>query len=360
MIKDKKIDYKLVNLAILALIVYLAYHTGHLWMGIIDKIVSICLPFFIGFAVAYAVHPIVVKLKNKNIPRGLAIFIVLFTMAVLLTFMGYVITTKCVSQISNLFDSIIKFVKELGNNNSGIDVSGLQSTLIDTFKSIVDGFTKYVSDGAIKLVSTSISFIGKLLISTAAFIYFLIDMEKIRKAVKKFFKHRSSKTFNFIKLLDTEMRNYLGGLVQVMFISVFEYGISYMIIGHPNALILGLMAGIGTLIPYFGGIATNIVAAITAFIVSPALFIKTIITFFILSTLDSYVINPHVYGKTNSIHPLITIFALFAGGIIFGLLGVLISFPLAIFVVSLLKFYKDDISEGLDKIKEGKKIEKNA
>lgn len=359
MIKDKKIDFKLVNIAILALIVYLAYHTGNLWIGIVDKIVAICLPFFIGFAIAYAVHPLVVKLKKRNIPRGLAIFIVLMTMALLLTFMGYIITTKCVSQISNLFDSIIKFVKELGDSNS-LDVSGLQSTLNDTFKSIVDGFTKYVSDGAIKLVSTSISFIGKMLISTAAFIYFLIDMEKIRKAVKKFFKHRSIKTYNFVKLLDIEMRNYLGGLVQVMFISVFEYGIAYMIIGHPNALILGLMAGIGTLIPYFGGIATNIVAAITAFIVSPALFIKTIITFFILSSLDSYVINPHVYGKTNSIHPLITIFALFAGGIIFGLLGVLISFPLAIFVVTLLKFYKDDISEGIDKIKEGKKTEKNA
>ena len=41
MIKDKKVDFKLVNLAILSLIVYLMYHTGHLWMGIIDKIITI-------------------------------------------------------------------------------------------------------------------------------------------------------------------------------------------------------------------------------------------------------------------------------------------------------------------------------
>ena len=54
MINDKKVDYKLVNIAILALIVYLMYHTGHLWIGIFNKIVSICMPFLIGFGVAYS------------------------------------------------------------------------------------------------------------------------------------------------------------------------------------------------------------------------------------------------------------------------------------------------------------------
>lgn len=355
MIKDKKVDYKLVNLAILALIVYLMYNTGHLWMGIINKIVSIIMPFLIGFAVAYAVYPLVQKLRKRNIPKGLSVFIIILIMATLLIFMGYIISTTCVNQLSNLFDSIIKFVKEIGANNSKINISSLQNTLNDTFKSVVNGITKYVSDGAINLVSSSISFIGKFLISTAAFIYFLIDMDRIRHTLGSVFKSRSKRTFNYVKLLDKEMRKYLSGLVQVMVISIFEYGISYMIIGHPNAIVLGLMAGIGTLIPYFGGIATNIVAAITAFIVSPALFVRTVITFFLLSSLDSYIINPHVYGKTNSIHPLITIFALFAGGIIFGIFGVFISFPLAIFIITTLKFYKEDITEGLSKIKENKK-----
>lgn len=355
MLNDKKLDYKLVNLAVLALIVYLMYHTGNLWIGIFNKIVSIVLPFLIGFGVAYSVYPIVQKLRKRNWPKGLAIFTVVMVMFVLLIFMGYIFCTTCVSQISNLFNSLIEFVKELGNTNLNIDISSLQNTLNDTLKNILDGLTKYVSDGAINLVSTSISFIGKFLIGTAAFIYFLIDMDKIRSESKKLLKKKSKKTFNFFILLDGQMRNYLSGLVQVMIISVFEYGLSYMIIGHPNAIVLGLMAGIATLIPYFGGIATNIVAAITAFIVSPALFIRTCIAFFLLSTLDSYIINPHVYGKTNSIHPLITIFALFAGGKIFGILGVLISFPLAIFIITLVKYYKEDITNGIGKIKESKK-----
>ncbi len=357
MIKKDKLDFKLVNVAILALVVYLMYHTGNLWIGIFNKIIAIILPFLLGFAIAYSVYPLVQKLRKRNIPKGLSILIVVAALVLLLIFMIYVISTTCVSQISTLFDSINAFITELSSYDWSFNISGLQQTINDNFQNILNGVTKYVSDGAINLVSSSISFIGDVFIVFAAFVYFLIDMDKIRKNIKKFFKGRSNKTYRFVKLLDGEMRNYLGGLVQVMVISVFEYGFVYAIIGHPNAIMLGIMAGVANLIPYFGGIANNIVAAITAFIISPALFVRTLIAFFLLSSLDSYVINPHVYGKTNSIHPLMTIFALFAGGIIFGLMGVLISFPLAIFIVSLYKFYKDDISQGIEKIKGNKKKE---
>ena len=66
--------------------------------------------------------------------------------------------------------------------------------------------------------------------------------------------------------------------------------------------------------------------------------------------MDSYVINPTVYGKTNSMHPLVTIIALFAGGILFGILGVFISFPLAIIVVTTYKYYKEDITRNIKKV----------
>ena len=77
MINDKKIDYKLVNIAVLALIVYLMYHTGNLWIGMFNNIISIILPFLIGFGVSYSVYPIVQKPRKRNWPTGLAIFTVI-------------------------------------------------------------------------------------------------------------------------------------------------------------------------------------------------------------------------------------------------------------------------------------------
>ena len=146
------------------------------------------------------------------------------------------------------------------------------------------------------------------------------------------------------------MKKYLNGLVQIMVITLIEHTLVYTIIGHPNAILLGFLAAIANLIPLFGGIVVNVIAAITAVVVSPSLLIKTIIVFILLSAVDSYVINPTIYGKTNKIHPLITIIAIFAGGILFGLTGVFISFPLAIILVTTYKYYKDDITKNINKI----------
>ena len=130
----------------------------------------------------------------------------------------------------------------------------------------------------------------------------------------------------------------------------------YLIIGHPDALMLGALAGVANLIPYFGGIITNIIAAITAFVISPELFIKTIIVFVVFSAIDGNVINPLVYGKTNQIHPLVVIISVFAGGILFGVIGIIISLPVAIILIATYKFFKDDISKlGKEKLRKSKK-----
>lgn len=355
MIKKEKIDYKLINLALVALIIFLIYKTGNLWIDGVHKFVSIITPFVLAFALAYATSPLVEKLRQKGVPKGLAIAILLFIVFALIVFVIYMVTNVLVGQLSGLFSSISEFLSELSSRDWNVNISGLQSTINDTFQSIIADVTKYVSDGAINLIGSSIGFIGKVFFVLAAYVYFLIDMDAIRGEIKKYFKKKSAKTYAYVKALDTGMKNYLSGLVEVMFISVIEYAVAYSIIGHPNAMLLGFLAGIANMIPYFGGIACNCIAAITAFVVSPGLFVRTLITFFILSSVDSYVINPAVYGKSNSIHPLLTLFAMSAGSMIFGITGVFISFPVAILIVTTYQHYRDDISDGIVKIKETNK-----
>lgn len=349
MLKNK-LDYKLVNFALIALIIFLLYSTGNLWMGVLSKILEIIIPFLFAFAIAYALHPFLEKMKNKKIPKWLGVVIIIFIILTISSFVIYLISTVMLGQLSSLFNSIMEFINSIQLKNLDINFSGLESSLADTFKTILTNLGTYVSDGAINLIDTSLGLISKLLIIFASFIYFLIDMDKIREEIKFFFKKKSKKIYNYVKTLDNEMKNYLNGLVQTTIITLIEYTLAYTIIGHPNAILLGFLAAVANFIPYFGGIAVNVIAAITAFVVSPGLLIRTVITFAILSTLDSYVINPTVYGKTNSIHPLVTIIALFAGGILFGILGVFISFPLAIIIVTTYKYYKSDITRNIKKV----------
>ncbi len=344
-----KLDFKLVNIALLALIVFLVYKTSPFWGKILENVVNITIPFLIAFAIAYALHPFLVKMINNKIPKWAGVSLIVLIILSVISLVVYLVTTVLLGQLSSLFNNIIGFVTKLESGEFELNLSILETDLTSTFKTIINDLGNSISNGAVSIFNTSLAIISKVFIIFAAFIYFLIDMDKIREEIKFFFKKKSKKTYNYVKSLDDSMRNYLSGLVQVIFITLLEYTFAYTIIGHPNALLLGFLASVCTLIPYFGGIMVNIIASITAFVVSPALLIRTIITFVILSSLDSYVINPAVYGKTNKIHPLVTIIALFAGGIIFGIKGVFISFPLTIIIVTTYRYYKEDITEKLKK-----------
>ncbi len=355
MLKDK-LNYKLMNIAVIAFIIFLIYQTGNLWIGIISTILSIAIPFFMAFVVAYALHPFLKFLTNHKLPKALSIFIIVALLVGIIAFIIVLVVPLLFSQLSSLFNGIIAFIKQISLESS-IDLGPIQKSLSTSFNDIILSLGKYVSNGAVNVIGVSLGYISIAVIAFSASIYFLSDMDMIRASVKRYLNRKSKKILKYISLLDEQMKLYLTGFIRIMLITVVEYTIAYTVIGHPNAILLGFLAMIANLIPYFGGIITNIVAAITAFVISPALFVKTVITFIVLSAIDGYLINPLVYGKTNEVHPLVVIISVFAGGKLFGIAGIVISLPLAIICITTFKYFKEDISEKIDDMKDaGKKM----
>lgn len=352
MIKNK-IDYKLINCALVMVIIFLLYKTGGLWSGIVSKVWSIISPFLIAFIVAYALYPLVKFLTDHKIPKIIAILLVLILVLSIVLIFGAIVVPLLFSQLGNLFNSIISFISELSSNYH-LDLGNFEDTLSSTFSNVINVVGSYVSNGAMSVISTSLSLISQLFIIFAASMYILADMDSIREKTKKYLKRKSKKAYKYISILDEEMHNYLSGFVRIMIISLFEYTFAYTIIGHPNAALLGCLAMIANLIPYFGGMINNVVAAITAFVISPQLFIRTIILFVVLSLVDGYVINPLVYGKTNKVHPLIVIISVFAGGVLFGIPGIVLSLPCAIIIIATYKYFEKDVKEKIEDMKDAR------
>ncbi len=349
MFKDK-LNYRLLNIVLIATLVFIIYITGGLWLGIVSKIISILFPFIIAFVLAYALYPFLQFLKRKGINKNIAITIVIAVILGVIALLVALVIPLLFNQLSSLFNGILAFVRELMTDYD-LNLGPLQATLTESFNEIIAGLGKYVSNGAVSVINSSLNVISIFIIAFASAIYLLVDMDKIRKEFRELLLRRNVKLFNYFKILDQEMKNYLTGFIKIVGITLVEYTLAFLIIGHPNAILLGVLAAVATLIPYFGGMITNVIAAVTAFVISPGLFIRTIICFFVLSALDGYVINPFVYGKTNEVHPLVVIFSVFAGGILFGVIGIIISLPLAILIISTYKFYKEDINEKLGDIK---------
>ena len=350
MIKNR-LDFKLINTAIIVLIIWLIYQSGGLWSIAVTKMFSVLFPFLVAFAIAYALYPFTLRLREHKIPKGLSIFIVLIIFFGVFILVGTLAVPLLIEQLGNLFNGIIAFIKDISIKYD-IDFGPLQDTLSTSFDDIIKSTGKYISDGAIALISTSLGYVGNFIVGLAAAIYLLVDMDRIRARVKKYYKKKGKKTYGYVVALDNAMKGYLEGFTKIVLITVVEYTVAFTIIGHPDAVLLGCLAALANLIPYFGGIATNLVALITAFVISPSLFVKALIVFAILSLVDSYIINPFVYGKSTDASPIVVIFSVFAGGILFGLLGIIISLPVAIIIITTYNYYKSDITEKIEEMKE--------
>lgn len=346
----KKVNYKSLNILIILAIIYVLFLMRDLWIGVFFKVLAVLKPFIIAFAMAYAIYPFLKWLQSKKIPKFLSILIILIILALFIFFVVISLVPIFTDQLVSLFGNIMKFVSEMGNKYD-IDIAPIQTNLSTIFNTISSNVSKYISDGAINLVNSSISFVSNSIIVIVAFIYFLIDMDKIRDNVDEFFSKKDKKTYKLVQDIDHETTSYFKGLFLTILIQFFEYTIVFYLIGHPNFLLLGVLSSVSTLIPYFGGLIVNIIALIIASVVSPQLFIMTLIVAIVFPNIDGYLISPKIYGKTNNISPLLSIFAVFAGGVLGGFIGILIALPLTIMLRTIYKSYKKDISKKIGNIR---------
>ena len=99
---------------------------------------------------------------------------------------------------------------------------------------------------------------------------------------------------------------------------------------------------------------TNIIAVITASVVSTKLFIATLLITLVFPNVDGYVISPHIYGRTNNINPILVIFTAGVCSSLFGIWGIMMGLPLYIIIRATWNFFHQDIKEYIEDMKEEK------
>ena len=115
------------------------------------------------------------------------------------------------------------------------------------------------------------------------------------------------------------------------------FGVYFIVV--PNALPLGVIAGLGHLIPYFGPVIGGIPAIIVSIVQYgdlsqvPLILLIVLITY----TFDNGFVQPSVFGKSVDMHPIVIILLIISGGILFGLMGMLLAVPVATVIKTLSK-----------------------
>lgn len=345
-----KLNYRLINLTALMFLLYIGFSNIEVWINVASKIKTILLPFIVAFAFAYALEPIINYLKKKGLKESLAVLIVVVAISLIVISLLTATLPLIYDQLILLSRNLVQLTRDI-TKEYNINLAGFDIKITDYINTITKDIGSILSSGAMAFVNQSFNFLGKFIVGFIAWIYFLADMDNIRDKVKDVTKSISTKFFNYIKCLDDEIGNYVKGLSIFMIIQFVEYSFLFWLVGHPNWLLLGMLACLTTVIPYFGGLITNIIGIITASVVSKPLLIGTIIICIVFPQLDGYVISPKIYGKTNNVNPLITIMAVSIGGSLGGILGIIAALPVYLLLRATYHFYHHDFAKSVKSIK---------
>lgn len=346
---SNKLNYKIINFTALMLLFYIGFSNIGLWFQAIGFFISLLFPFLIAFSFAYSLYPLMEILMRKGMKKYVAVTLITVGFSLLLLCLIVVTFPLLYNQLVLFSKYIVSILENVGNKFNW-SLGEVELKLTDYLNSILKHFSNVIGNGTFHLLNQSIEFLSKLIVGYIAGIYFLYNMSIIRDKIKIITKKISKKCYQYMKCLDIEIGNYVKGLVTIMLVQLIEYSLLFLMVGHPNWLLLGILASITTIIPYFGGIFTNVIGVVIATTISTKVLIGTTIICILFPFIDSYFICPKVYGKTNDINPLVTIMIISIGGSLFGIIGIMASLPVYLLCRTTYTFFKKNIKNEVKKI----------
>lgn len=318
--KKDSTNYILINCAIFIFMFYLL-----LKIGILNKILDFILIIFLSFTLSYIIYPIYKKL-NKKINKLLSIFIIYGTLISTIILFIYMIipNTNFILKLNDLFTNILVFINKLNQKyNLNINLEVYLNSVIN-----------YFINNSVFLIKNVFNFFSKIVFIVILSICILINMELLKDLINKL------KNKVLIYNINDALKNYLVANIKILAIQFVEYTFVFLLIGHPNYILLGILNSVNTFIPFVGSIITNVVAITTASVISKNLLIKTAIVSIVLPNIDAYLVSPKIYNSANKISKTLTIAAILIGGYLFDFYGIVFAIPITIIVIEVLKYYK--------------------
>lgn len=327
---------------------------------VLYKIFNFMAPFIICALLIYLLAPVVnfisnYPIKGKNIPRGLSVIIIYLVFFGLLTLICMIIFPLLYSEgikiASDLPKQLNHFKNEslpvlLANFQKQLDIYGIdvdiQDKLDQAIESVlasgqgyIEEIPKFVQDFIGGFFSALTSFIV-VFIFTA---FILIDLPNIRDTFISFVPPEYKP--GLLDLGNSINRDLNGAIRGQLVICVINgilttFGLIILKVKYP--FIIGLIAGVFSLIPVFGTIFSTIPAILVSATQSWLIALEVLILILIIHLIEANLLNPKIMGTSVELHPAIIIFSIFAGEHLFGIPGLLLAVPVVAIVRSIIKY----------------------
>lgn len=320
-------------------------------IGLVYLLEPILFPFLASFLLAYLWDPVADKLEAQGCSRTTSVLIVFSLFSLFLVVLVLLLVPMLGRQIEALGERVPLFLERLdtvilpwietnlGFDPRAIDLEKVRAVFQDHWResgSIVTQVVAKASQSGLVLLGL----VANLLLIPVVTFYLLRDwdlmIERINNLLPRNMEHRISR---WAKECDEVLGAFLKGQLLVMLSLAVIYSIGLTLIGLDLALLIGMLAGLASVVPYMGFIVGIGAAAIASFMQFQDVFHLILVAgvFGVGQALEGTVLTPLLVGDKIGLHPVAVIFAIMAGGQLFGFTGILLALPVAAVVMVLLR-----------------------
>lgn len=310
-------------------------------------------PFVIAVLLAYLGNPLTNTLQRWHLPRTVAVVVVfLLTFIVLALFIGLLIPSieDQVSLLVNKIPLLIQFWQTTGSDHLAkllqrLSLSAYLQT--DTLQNFAGQHWQQAGH-YLNVLFTTVSHSGaaifawvvNLLLIPVVTFYLLRDWHALLANCEALLPRRIAPlATRLLSQCNDVLGAFFKGQLLVMLALAVIYTVGLSIVGLQLALLIGLIAGLLSIVPYLGFSIGLICALLTAAIQFPDRIhmLYVLIVFIIGNALEGMVLTPCLVGDKIGLHPVAVIFAILAGGQLFGFSGILLALPVAAVLMVLLR-----------------------
>ena len=320
--------------------------------GLLYILSPVLTPFLIAALLAYLGDPLVDRLETRKCSRVIGVVVVFIVLTLFLALFLLILIPLLEVQISALIHNIPSYLEwvqvmlipwlhdELGVNPQQLNVDVLRETLSENWRQaggLAAILVKTASDSGLLIVA----WIGNLLLIPVVAFYLLRDWDVFMGRISEFLPRSIAPVvMDLAKESDAVLASFLRGQVSVMAALGTIYSVGLWMVGLELALLVGMLAGMVSFVPYLGFIVGFGAATIAAVMQYHDLLhlVPILIVFGVGQTMEGMLLTPWLVGDRIGLHPVAVIFSVLVGGQLFGFIGVLIALPVAAIIAVLLRF----------------------
>ena len=309
-------------------------------------------PFAVSALLAYLGDPLVDRLERWKLSRSLSVAVVFALMT--LGAVGFVLmlVPMIERQIGKFVEQLPRYVDWMQGTalpwveaQTGFSIETFETAqVVDMLKGYwqqAGGVAATVLGGLSKSGMAVLLWLTNLALIPVVTFYLLRDWDVLVGRVRELLPRMLEPTISSLaRQSDEVLGSFLRGQVSVMLALGAIYSLGLWMVGIDLALLIGMLAGLVSFIPYLGaivGIGAGVIAALVQY-GDITHVVLVLLVFGIGQTLESFVLTPWLVGDRIGLHPVAVIFAIMVGGQLFGFLGVLMALPVAAVIMVVLRY----------------------